>query len=160
MRRWQFIESLGFDSVWLADHFVDPYQPDSPWFEAWTLLGALATETRTIRIGTLATSMPLRNPALLARQAITVDHISNGRLEVGLGAGVRRDPVHSMIGIENWFSAERVARFREAVEIVDRSLRGETVDYEGSTAGSRVPSSRSRPSRGRDLPSRLPRRGL
>lgn len=131
VERWHFIESLGFDSVWVADHFVDPYEPSSPWFESWTLLAALASKTNRIRVGTLVTSIPLRNPAMLARQVLTVDHISNGRLELGLGAGVSWDPAYSMIGIENWTAQERVARFREVVEIVDLCLRNRVATYEG-----------------------------
>ncbi len=75
-KRWQLIEALGFDSVWVADHLAAPV----PWFEGWTLLAALATQTSRIRIGTLVSSITLRHPALLARQALTLDHISNGRL--------------------------------------------------------------------------------
>jgi len=131
VERWHFIESLGFDSVWVADHCVDPYDPSSPWFEGWTLLAALASQTNRIRVGTLVTSIPLRNPAMLARQMLTVDHISNGRLELGLGAGVSWDPAYSMIGIENWTAQERVARFREVVEIVDLCLRNRVATYEG-----------------------------
>jgi alkanesulfonate monooxygenase SsuD/methylene tetrahydromethanopterin reductase-like flavin-dependent oxidoreductase (luciferase family) len=117
----------------VADHFVDPFSPGDSWFEGWTLLSALAVRTSRIRIGTLVSSLPLRNPALLARQAITVDHISNGRLELGLGTGVggETDPVYSMIGIDDWSNSERAARFEEAVEIVDQCLRNRVVTYDG-----------------------------
>jgi len=133
VNRWQLIENLGFDSVWVADHFVNYMQPNAPWFESWTLLAALASRTSHIRIGTLVSSIPLRNPAILARQALTVDHISNGRLELGLGAGApgNIDPVYSMIGIEDWAPAERVSRFQEVVEIVDKCLRNRVVSYDG-----------------------------
>ena len=118
----QHLESLGVDSVWIGDHFVDPYVPAGYWFEAWTLLAALAAVTRRIRLGTLVASITLRNPALLARQAMTIDHISNGRLELGIGAG--RAPLdHSMTSIPNWETPERARRFRECVEIVDQMLR-------------------------------------
>ena len=63
----------------LADHFVNFEKTTDPWFEGWTLLAALATQTKAIRIGLLSAS-PWRNPAFLACQAMTVDHISNGRL--------------------------------------------------------------------------------
>jgi alkanesulfonate monooxygenase SsuD/methylene tetrahydromethanopterin reductase-like flavin-dependent oxidoreductase (luciferase family) len=99
--------------------------------EAWTVLAAVARETTRIRLATYVSQIPLRNPAMLARQALTVDHISGGRLEVGLGTGLTIDPAYDMIGIPNWEPKERVARFREYVEIVDRLLSNEKSSYEG-----------------------------
>ena len=129
---WQFIEGLGFDSVWLADHYADPVNPSGNWFESWSLLAALAVVTKKIRFGTLVTSIPLRNPAVLARQALTIDHISNGRLELGIGTGVHgRDPVYEMIGIEDWEGPERVKRFKEQIEVIDRLLRQSISNYDG-----------------------------
>ncbi|MHA2187284.1 MAG: LLM class flavin-dependent oxidoreductase [Candidatus Thorarchaeota archaeon] len=130
---WQNFESLGFDSTWVADHFVNYAHPTDPWFDGWTTLAALANATSRIRIGSLVTSIPLRNPAVLARQALTVDHISNGRLDLGIGAGApgQIDPSYSMIGIEDWPFQERIERFREQVEIVDKLLRNTTSSYDG-----------------------------
>ena len=126
----QHIESLGFDSVWVGDHFVDPYVPAGYWFEAFTLLAGLAAETKRVRLGTLVASITLRNPAILARQAMTIDHISNGRFELGIGAG--RAPLdHSMTSIPTWEIPERARRFRECVEIVDQMLRNPTTAYNG-----------------------------
>ena len=88
VERWRYIEELGFDSVWIGDHFVAFDEPRSPWFEAWTLLAGLATQTTHIRFGPLVTPIPFRNPAFLARQAVTIDHLSHGRLELGLGTGL------------------------------------------------------------------------
>jgi alkanesulfonate monooxygenase SsuD/methylene tetrahydromethanopterin reductase-like flavin-dependent oxidoreductase (luciferase family) len=130
--RWQQVESMGFDGLMLADHFVNFAQPKAPWFEAWTLLAALATQTSTIRIGLLS-AIPWRNPAFLARQAMTVDHISNGRLDLGLGAGAPGvvDISYAMTSTPDWPARERVDRFREVVEIVDQLLRNPESSYAG-----------------------------
>lgn len=128
---WRWLEELGFDSAWTADHFVNPIDAESDWFEGWTLLAALATQTTSMRIGTLVSSMTLRNPALLARQALTVDHISGGRLELGLGAG-RVPNDHLMTGVPEWSLGERSARFREFVELIRRLLHDRVTTFEGT----------------------------
>jgi len=128
---WQYIESLGFDSLWISDHFVNPFLPEEPMFEAWTALAGLATHTSRIRVGTLVTLMAFRNPAFLAKQALTVDHLSGGRLELGLGAGGQWID-HQMAGIDVWSPAEQAERFREVVEIVDHLLRSEVTTYQGT----------------------------
>jgi F420-dependent oxidoreductase-like protein len=130
VERWQYFEQLGFDSVWDCDHFNQPSSPDGPYFEAWTLLAALAARTERIRVGVLVSSNTFRHPALIAQQAVTLDHISNGRLELGLGAGWFV-PEHERLGIPFPPPGERVGRFREAVEIVDSLLRNETTNFEG-----------------------------
>jgi F420-dependent oxidoreductase-like protein len=130
VERWRYFESLGFDSLWDCDHYIQPSRPTGPYLEAWTLLAALAARTERIRIGVLVSCNTFRHPALLAKQAVTVDHISDGRLELGLGAGWYA-PEHEMLGIDFPPPPELVGRFREAVEVVDRLLRNDTTTYRG-----------------------------
>jgi alkanesulfonate monooxygenase SsuD/methylene tetrahydromethanopterin reductase-like flavin-dependent oxidoreductase (luciferase family) len=125
------LESLGFEVAALADHFVDWTTPAVPWFESWTALAALADATRTIRLSTVVTQIPLRNPAMLARQALTLDHISGGRIELGLGTGITIDPSYAMAGLPNWEPAERVERFAEYVDLVARLLSQEVTTFQG-----------------------------
>ena len=131
LRRYQTIEDLGFDLAGMADHFVDWTNPPSPWFELWTHAAAVAAKTTRVRLSTCVAQIPLRNPAMFARQALTVEHISNGRLELGLGLGLTTDPSYDMMGVPNWGNKERVQRFVEYVEIVDRLLTNEVTSYKG-----------------------------
>ncbi|MER3438378.1 MAG: LLM class flavin-dependent oxidoreductase [Chloroflexota bacterium] len=131
VERWRYFEELGFDSLWDCDHFQQPSRPNGPYYEGWTLLAALAALTSRIRIGVLVSCNTFRHPALLAKEAVTVDHISNGRLEIGLGAGWFV-PEHEAFGIDFPLPAELVGRFREAVEIVDLLMRQEITTYQGT----------------------------
>ena len=125
------LDQLGIEAAALPDHFVDWTNPPSPWFESWTALTGLAQATTSIRLSSCVTQIPFRNPALFARQALTLDHISHGRLEIGLGTGLVHDPSYGMIGIPDWEPNERVARLAEYVEIVDRLLRDEVTSFAG-----------------------------
>ncbi|MBM3651107.1 MAG: LLM class flavin-dependent oxidoreductase, partial [Alphaproteobacteria bacterium] len=120
LRRCRQVEALGFDTVGLADHLVDWAGGKGPWFELWSQLAAIAQATSRIRLATLVAQIPLRNPAMFALQALTADHISGGRLDVGLGTGLEIDPSYRMMGADNWSAKERVARFGEYVEIASR----------------------------------------
>lgn len=131
LERARHVEALGFDLLATADHFVDWTDPSRPWLEAWTALAAIAMATSRVRLATYVTQIPLRHPAMLARQALTVDHISEGRLEVGLGTGIDIDPSYDMMGIPNWDGRTRVAHFKEYVEIVARLLGNDVASFEG-----------------------------
>lgn len=124
----QFVETIGLDAIWLADQTVPVRLPV---LEAWTALAALAAGTTRVRIGTLITNVSLRNSMLLARQALTVDQVSRGRLDIGIGAGYYEDE-HRWLGIDYLDGPGRVQRLTEVAEVLDRALRGESVTYAGS----------------------------
>ena len=135
--RWRMLEDGGVDSIWSCDHFTNPHCPGEPWFEAWTGLAGLAASTNRVRIGLLVGAIASRSPVLFAKEALTVDHLSGGRLEIGLGAGGAPTD-QPMWGVEEWSPSERVERFVEYVEVVDRLSREDEVTYHGTwyqTAG-------------------------
>jgi F420-dependent oxidoreductase-like protein len=127
----QVAEDLGFDHAWIVDHLVDTDGPPShPIHEAWTLLAAIAARTSRIRLGVLVTSNTFRHPAVLLKSAVTVDHISGGRLILGLGTGWHADE-HRRYGIALPEPAERVDRFEEAVELISLLMSQERTTFTG-----------------------------
>ena len=110
-------EAAGFDSVWLMDHLVAPAAPEQDTFEGWTLAAALAVRTTTIRIGHLVTCDPFRHPAVLAKMAATVDVLSDGRLEFGLGAGWMTAD-YEALGLTYDRPGVRIERLAEALAVV------------------------------------------
>jgi alkanesulfonate monooxygenase SsuD/methylene tetrahydromethanopterin reductase-like flavin-dependent oxidoreductase (luciferase family) len=135
-------EAAGFDSVWLMDHLAAPAAPEWDTLEGWTLAAGLATRTSRIRLGHLVTCDPFRHPAVLAKMAATLDVLSAGRLELGLGWGSVDDELHTF-GIDTGRAAERAARLRETLEILPRMFAGEPFDYAGRH--SRLAGARGRP---------------
>lgn len=130
LRQWQGFDQLGFDFGWATDHFQRPSDPSGPHMDSWTTLAAVAARTQSIRLGVLVSSNTFRHPSLLAKQAVTIDHISNGRLELGIGAGWF-ELEHRSFGINYPSNGERVDRLEEAIEVVDRLLRLEISSYSG-----------------------------
>lgn len=123
-------EALGFDSVWFMDHLAAPLARQHDCFEAWTLVSALAARTTTIRLGHLVLCGPLRHPAVLAKMAATVDVISGGRLELGIGWGSVAEELHDY-GFGDEPAAVRAAKLAETLEILELLFTGEPVDYAG-----------------------------
>ncbi|HYU86597.1 MAG TPA: LLM class flavin-dependent oxidoreductase [Kribbellaceae bacterium] len=129
--QWREAEDLGVDTAWVIDHFVGPEaRPDTWYFEGWTMLAGLAALTSRIRLGVMVTGNTYRNPALLAKQAVTVDHISGGRLELGLGAGFD-EREHKAYGFAFPSPGERVDMLAEAVEVITTLQASERSDYTG-----------------------------
>lgn len=120
-----------FESAWNFDHFYPIFSdPTGPCYEGWTMLAAMAVETSRIRLGCQVTGMIYRHPAVLANMAATVDVISGGRLDVGLGAGWNQEECDAY-GIELPPLKERFDRFDEGVEAVVRLLSETTTTLEG-----------------------------
>lgn len=120
-------ERLGYHSLWLDDHLMFK---NSSILECWTTLSALSSITTRIRLGTMVTCNSFRNPALLAKMAATVDVISKGRLEFGLGAGVQ-EAEHVAYGTPFPKASVRIGRVKEAVEIIRRMWTEEKASYSG-----------------------------
>jgi F420-dependent oxidoreductase-like protein len=130
-RHWQAAERLGYDSIWLDDHFYGVAKP--PWddsLESWTLMAALARETSTLRFGTLVVCNSYRHPPLLAKMASSLDHISNGRLEFGLGAGWYEQE-YLAYGYDFPSVGTRLAQLEEALQICKLMWTQEKATFSG-----------------------------
>ena len=130
VRRARLIEDLGFDTLTVVDHFYGSYDIMDPCHEAYTALAGIAAVTSRVRLGVMVGGNTYRNPAFHLKQAVTVDHISGGRVEFGVGAGwLERE--HTAYGFEFPSARERVDRFAEAVEIWELLQRNDWTTFQG-----------------------------
>jgi F420-dependent oxidoreductase-like protein len=130
LARARLCEEFGISSLWLFDHLYGPELPDTPALEGWTLATALLAHTTRLRVGHLVLCATFRHPALLARMATTLDVISGGRLELGLGSG-SYEPEHERAGIPWGNLAYRSELLAETLEILTRMFTGEPTTFEG-----------------------------
>jgi F420-dependent oxidoreductase-like protein len=129
--RVEFAEEAGFESAWVFDHFKPLYaDPSGPCMEGWTLLAALAASTSRIRLGALVTGVTYRHPSVLAAEAVTVDHVSRGRLELGMGAAWFEGE-HDQLGIEFPSTRERTRRLEEALQVVKLLMTEDGASFQG-----------------------------
>lgn len=124
-------ERLGFESLWVSDHFfMTPESVDTPCLECWTTLAALTRDTMRLRLGAMVASQSYRNPALAAKMAATVDNISGGRLNFGVGAGWK-DVEYAAYGYPFPSPDTRIRQLSDAIEIAKRMWMEEKATYKG-----------------------------
>lgn len=132
---WRLADAGGFDNLWVCDHLLPFGMREDHGvgvFEAWTLVAAMAEITKRIRIGVMVTANTFRHPGVLAKIGATVDHLSGGRLEFGIGAGGSAGPdEHVQIGLEFPSTGERIRRLREACLVIKELWTEEVADFEG-----------------------------
>ncbi|HEV2141351.1 MAG TPA: TIGR03560 family F420-dependent LLM class oxidoreductase [Candidatus Dormibacteraeota bacterium] len=127
---WRIADEGGFDHVWDFDHLasIGPLGPDRTIYEGWALQAAMAEATKRVRIGCLVTGNTYRHPVVLAKLAVTVDHLSGGRLEFGIGAAWA-EVEHEMYGIEGL--DHRVGRLSESLQIIKSLFTEERTNFDG-----------------------------
>jgi len=130
-RKVELCDALGIDSVWFTDHLYPPMLPQVSSFEAWTTAAALAPITQRIRLGHLVLCNAFRHPALLAKMAITLDHASGGRFELGLGSGSYA-PEFEAFGLPFGSARDRAAQLGEALAVIRALFREPTVSFTGA----------------------------
>jgi F420-dependent oxidoreductase-like protein len=130
-RIWQLAEQSGFHTAWVFDHFFPIFtDPSGPCLEAWTTLSALAARTQRMQVGVLVTGNTYRHPALLANMAVSVDHVSDGRLVFGLGAGWF-ELEHRAYGIPFPPVGERIRRLDESLSLIKLLWTEERATFKG-----------------------------
>jgi alkanesulfonate monooxygenase SsuD/methylene tetrahydromethanopterin reductase-like flavin-dependent oxidoreductase (luciferase family) len=137
---WRRVEELGFDHAWTYDHLAWRSLRDATWFGAVPFLAAASVVTERIRLGTLVASPNFRHPVPFARELVTLDDLSGGRLTLGIGAGGEGWDA-AMLGQDPWSRAERADRFSEFLDLLDRLLRERETSFEGrfySAVGART----------------------
>jgi F420-dependent oxidoreductase-like protein len=130
---WRTADAAGFDQIWNADHLVRLPRMGGPHgaiLDSWTTIAATAEATERIRVGVLVTTNLLRHPSLLAKIAVTVDHISGGRLEVGIGTGWN-ESAFTMLGTPFADVPERSRRLREACAVLKALWTQDVANYKG-----------------------------
>jgi alkanesulfonate monooxygenase SsuD/methylene tetrahydromethanopterin reductase-like flavin-dependent oxidoreductase (luciferase family) len=125
-RRWRYFDRVGIDSLWLSDHMIRTFKPESPYRDAWTLLPALALHAQSAYLGVLVTCNLFRHPSVLARSILTIDEISYGRLIVGMGAGWYEAEC-GILGIP--YPKHPVGMLNSSLKILDSLLRQEVTRY-------------------------------
>ncbi|TDJ36926.1 MAG: LLM class F420-dependent oxidoreductase [Gammaproteobacteria bacterium] len=125
------VEQTGWDGIWYADHFM-ANAPDTstPWPEAWTTLAAIGATVPRLRLGTLVMGNTYRHPAIVAKMAATLDHISGGRAVLGLGSGWQENE-HKQYGIPFYTVGERLARLDEACQVIKLLFNEKKSDFDG-----------------------------
>ncbi len=129
-RFWRSADALGFHAIWDYDHFYGLTDAELLTYDGWTLLAGMAAHTTNARIGCLVGSVTYRNPAMLAKMAATIDHMSHGRLEFGLGAGWH-EAEHHAYGFEFPAPGARVAMLDEALTVIRRLWTEDRVSFSG-----------------------------
>ena len=124
-------EAAGFVGVTGMDHLVPPLADDQPMFEAIVTTTWLAAHTERLRVGSLVLCDAFRHPAVLARQAVSMDHASGGRFELGIGWGSTPDEFDTF-GVGSTEARDRVERLRETLQVLRALWAGETIDYDGT----------------------------
>lgn len=125
-------DEWGFESAWVFDHMIPLSDPRTgPNLEGWTLLAGLAEATKKVELGTMVTGVTYRNPALLLKEATTVDHISNGRCLLGIGAAWFEGE-HEMFGFDFPPVGQRVDMLREALKIITQLETQERTTFDGA----------------------------